>query len=69
MLLEEAAQNLDHLSAIDGLQWVAGNFKNAKFASSFGEEDQVITHIIAKQRLDINIFTLDTGRLFQEPMI
>jgi len=66
MLLEEAAQNLDHLSAIDGLQWVAGNFKNAKFASSFGEEDQVITHIIAKQRLDINIFTLDTGRLFQE---
>jgi phosphoadenosine phosphosulfate reductase len=66
MLLEEAAHNLDHLSAIDGLQWVAGNFKNAKFASSFGEEDQVITHIIAKQRLDINIFTLDTGRLFQE---
>jgi phosphoadenosine phosphosulfate reductase len=45
---------------------VASNFKTAKFASSFGEEDQVITHMIAHQHLNINIFTLDTGRLFQE---
>ncbi len=37
-----------------------------KFASSLGEEDQVITDMIAKTAPDIEIFTLDTGRLFQE---
>ena len=36
------------------------------FASSFGEEDQVITHMIASVAPEIPIFTLDTGRLFPE---
>lgn len=36
------------------------------FATSLGEEDQVITDIIARVAPDIEIFTLDTGRLFQE---
>jgi phosphoadenosine phosphosulfate reductase len=36
------------------------------FASSLGEEDQVITDMIAKTHPEIEIFTLDTGRLFQE---
>jgi len=36
------------------------------FASSLGEEDQVITDLISKISNDIEIFTLDTGRLFQE---
>ena len=36
------------------------------FSTSFGQEDQVITAIIAKENLPITIFTLDTGRLFQE---
>ncbi len=36
------------------------------FASSLGEEDQVITDMIAKEAPFIDIFTLDTGRLFQE---
>ena len=36
------------------------------FASSLGEEDQVITDMIAKIAPRIEIFTLDTGRLFQE---
>lgn len=36
------------------------------FASSLGEEDQVITDIISKIAPKIEIFTLDTGRLFQE---
>ena len=40
--------------------------KNLVFASSLGEEDQVITDLIAKVSADIEIFTLDTGRLFQE---
>jgi phosphoadenosine phosphosulfate reductase len=36
------------------------------FASSLGEEDQVITHMIAEHAPQIPIFTLDTGRLFPE---
>ncbi|WP_438861448.1 phosphoadenylyl-sulfate reductase [Flavobacterium adhaerens] len=36
------------------------------FSTSFGQEDQVITALIAQNELPINIFTLDTGRLFQE---
>lgn len=36
------------------------------FASSLGEEDQVITDLISKVSSSIEIFTLDTGRLFQE---
>jgi phosphoadenosine phosphosulfate reductase len=36
------------------------------FATSLGEEDQVITDIIAKAAPGIGVFTLDTGRLFAE---
>ena len=36
------------------------------FSTSFGQEDQAITHAIATERLNIEIFTLDTGRQFQE---
>jgi len=36
------------------------------FATSLGEEDQVLTDMIAKTTPGIEIFTLDTGRLFAE---
>jgi phosphoadenosine phosphosulfate reductase len=36
------------------------------FSTSFSMEDQVILHIIASENLPINIFTLDTGRMFSE---
>ncbi len=36
------------------------------FSSSLGYEDQVITHMIFSNDLPIQIFTLDTGRLFNE---
>lgn len=36
------------------------------FSSSFSYEDQVITDMILANKLPINIFTLDTGRLFAE---
>jgi phosphoadenosine phosphosulfate reductase len=36
------------------------------FTTSFGLEGQVILHLIAEGRLDIDIVTLDTGRLFRE---
>jgi phosophoadenylyl-sulfate reductase (thioredoxin)/thioredoxin-dependent adenylylsulfate APS reductase len=36
------------------------------FSTSFGIEDQVITHIIFSNNLPIKVFTLETGRLFPE---
>ncbi len=36
------------------------------FTTSFGLEDQVITQMICERDLDIDIVTLDTGRLFPE---
>lgn len=49
------------------LSFLANEYKNkVVFSTSFGQEDQVITALIAKNNLPITIFTLDTGRLFQE---
>jgi phosphoadenosine phosphosulfate reductase len=36
------------------------------FTTSFGLEDQAITHIILDNKIPIEIVTLDTGRLFSE---
>lgn len=36
------------------------------FSTSFGLEDQAITHLIFDNELPIRVFTLDTGRLFSE---
>ncbi|MBN8684163.1 MAG: phosphoadenylyl-sulfate reductase [Chitinophagales bacterium] len=36
------------------------------FSTSFGIEDQLITHWIFSQNLPVQVFTLDTGRNFQE---
>jgi len=38
----------------------------ATFASSFGAEDMVVLDLIHRLRLEVEIFTLDTGRLPQE---
>lgn len=36
------------------------------FSTSLGQEDQVLTDVIASHQIPIRIFTIDTGRLFQE---
>jgi phosphoadenosine phosphosulfate reductase len=49
------------------LAFLANEYKDkVVFSTSFGQEDQVITALIAKNNLPITIFTLDTGRLFQD---
>jgi phosphoadenosine phosphosulfate reductase len=59
-------QSLSSLPAGEGLRWVNEKYgPGARFSSALGLEDQVITHLIA-HGLSIEIFTLDTGRLFQE---
>jgi phosphoadenosine phosphosulfate reductase len=41
-------------------------FGRIVFTTSFGLEDQAIAHAIFRQSLDIEVVTLDTGRLFPE---
>ena len=36
------------------------------FTTSFGLEDQMVTHAIARSGADVEIVTLDTGRMFPE---
>lgn len=55
------------LSVEETLAFLANEFKDkVVFSTSFGQEDQVITALIGQNDLPITIFTLDTGRLFQE---
>lgn len=49
------------------LAYLAKEYPNqVVFSTSFGQEDQVITDLIGQNQLPITVFTLDTGRLFQE---
>lgn len=45
------------------LQTATAEFKQMTFANSYGAEDMALTDIIVKEKLDIEIFSLDTGRL------
>ncbi len=50
---------------ISVLQQAVRDFSPVCFANSLGAEDMVLTDLIAKHQLDIEIFSLDTGRLPQ----
>jgi len=51
----------------NALRIIAENFSSkVVFSSSLGYEDQVITHFIFSNDLLIDIFTIDTGRLYNE---
>lgn len=50
-----------------GLRLLSEQFKDQiVFSTSFGLEDQAISHLIFKSQLPIEVFTLDTGRMFTE---
>ncbi|WP_411824801.1 phosphoadenylyl-sulfate reductase [Leptospira sp. 'Mane'] len=58
---------LQNLGLEESLAILDREFANqAVFSTSFGLEDQAITHAILSQNLKIRIVTLDTGRLFRE---
>lgn len=66
-LVEELKKNLAGLSALEGLQLISDKYaQGAVFSTSLGIEDQVISHLIFRNDFSIGVFTLDTGRLFQE---
>ena len=64
---EAALDSLTDRSPLASLTWLAERFAGkAVFSTSFGIEDQVVTHLIFTHRLPVRVFTLDTGRNFQE---
>jgi phosphoadenosine phosphosulfate reductase len=57
-------QKIDQV--VEVLRQAVRDFSPVCFASSLGAEDMVLTDLIDKFKLDIEIFSLDTGRLPQE---
>lgn len=58
---------LDTLDLTDRLRLLADQFPGrVAFSTSLGQEDQVLTDAIWRADLPIRVFTLDTGRLFEQ---
>jgi phosphoadenosine phosphosulfate reductase len=66
-LVDELNNIVKSLDTVEALNFLADKFKDEiVFTTSFGYEDQVITDLIFKNNINIDIVTLDTGRLFKE---
>ena len=67
IIAQALIEKTKNFSIEETLAFLANEYQDkVVFSTSFGQEDQVITALIAKNELPITIFTLDTGRLFQE---
>jgi len=67
MLSRAQIQQVEASTLPAAIQLVAGWFPGKiVFSSSLGQEDQVLTDVIAGNKIPVEIFTLDTGRLFYE---
>ena len=67
MSVEGLKQELSGLNTIEKLNYLADKFAGRIiFSTSFGWEDQAITHLIFANNIPIKVFTLETGRLFPE---
>lgn len=65
--LREIESLVSRKSILESLKILSQKFENQiVFSTSFGMEDQVITDFIFSNNLPIKVFTLDTGRQFQE---
>ncbi len=64
--IEKIQPELGRFNPLQVLQWVEKTIDQPVFASSLGQEDQVILHLIAAHQLAIPVITLDTGRLFPQ---
>ena len=66
-LSEFVKRQVDKLEPVEALSLLAEQFPGeVVFSTSFGWEDQVITHMIFENNIPIKVFTLETGRLFPE---
>ncbi len=67
MLSQEQIRKIESSSVTEAIRLVTEWFPHeVVFSSSLGQEDQVLTDLIFKNNLPVKIFTIDTGRLFNE---
>lgn len=67
MLSKETIEKIETASVAEGLALFTAFFPGqVVFSSSLGQEDQVLTDIIFRNDLPVKVFTIDTGRLFNE---
>jgi phosphoadenosine phosphosulfate reductase len=67
MTFTEVKRELEALGPAEGLQWLSDRYgEDARFSTSFGIEDQLIAYWIGSGKLKVKVFSIDTGRLFQE---
>ena len=66
-MLEKLKEATIHKTEAEVLAYIADVFSGqAVFTTSFGVEDQVITDMICRYNIPIQIVAIDTGRLFEE---
>ncbi|MFZ6687155.1 phosphoadenylyl-sulfate reductase [Undibacterium sp. SXout11W] len=66
VVITEFEAKLENTRAI--LKNIAQDFSPAVFASSLAAEDMVLTDLILREKLNIGIFSLETGRLHAETL-
>jgi len=67
MDLTTLGKELEGKGIVESLNFLAEKFRGEiVFSTSFGWEDQALTHIIFSNNIPIKVFTLETGRLFPE---
>jgi len=65
--LNNLSTTMSGISDLERLEKLCAVFAGRKvFTTSFGQEDQYIAHLIFSAGLNIDVVTLDTGRLFSE---
>jgi phosphoadenosine phosphosulfate reductase len=65
--IEKLASQIKDKDPVEVLRYFAAQHPGlVTFSTSFGWEDQVVTDLIFKNNIPIEVFTLETGRLFPE---
>ena len=65
--IDDLLREVDGMDAQAILAWASDRFgTSVTIASSLGAEDQVLAHMVSRMERPIAIFTLDTGRMFNE---
>ena len=64
---EVLGDDLEHASPLETLTWASERYgRRLTFATAFGPEGCVVVDLIGRHNLPIDVFTVDTGFLFEE---
>ena len=67
MLTKEIIAKIEEAPLTEALSLASGHFPGqAVFSTSLGQEDQVLADAIFRNDIPVKVFTIDTGRLFNE---